>query len=329
MQNVTTMKMLRGLLAAALAALMAANAGAQAYPNRSITLIYPFAAGSTTDAAWRTIAQEASKQIGQPIVFENRAGAGGKIGLEATIKAGKDGYTLGIMNNGLSVFLPQIDPTFRLEPVRDYTPIVFGNESYLVWVASTSAPFRDIKGLIAYAKANPGKLNFATAGVGTGAHLGLEMFKSMAGLDITAVHYKGESPAVTALLTGEAQLALPAAGAKSNIDSGKLIALATSGNQRWRMFPNLPTMGEAAGLPQYSMSFSLGVIGPSELPPEIVARVNRAFNAALNAAEVRARLESAGWTVKGGTPEQFLAVIRAEQELYRPIIRAANIKPDQ
>jgi len=308
--------------------LTGSSAYAQSYPNRPITLIYPYPAGSTTDAAWRTIALEAGKHFGQSIVFENRAGAGGRIGLDAVRRAPKDGYTLGIMNNGLSVFLPQINPSFVLEPHKDYSPIVFGNESYLVWVSSTSAPFRNVKELIAYAKANPGKLNFASAGVGTGSHLGMEMFKSMAGVDITAVHYKGEAPAVTALMTGEAHLALPAAGARSFVESGKIVALATSGRQRWSVFPNLPTIAEAGGLTRYAMSFSLGVIGPADLPPEVIARANAAFNAALNSSEVRTRLESAGWVIKGGTPGQFVEAIRAEQELYRPIIRAANIKLD-
>jgi tripartite-type tricarboxylate transporter receptor subunit TctC len=319
----------KALLGAALLSLVASNAAAQAYPSRQITLIYPYAPGSAADAAWRTVTQEAGKQIGQSIIFENRPGAGGRIGLEAGIKGAKDGYTLGIANNALLIVLPEIDQTLKVEPGKDFTPIVLGNETFLVVASPSSVPFKDVRGLIAYAKANPGKLNGATSGAGSGGHLGLEMLKTMAGIDIVAVHYKGEAPAVTALVAGEVQIFLSAAAAKPHMESGKLIGYATTGRQRWSLFPNLPTVAESSTLKDFNVASWLGVIGPSDLPREVVAKVNQAFNASLNNTEVREKLAAAGWAVKGGTPEQFTSLIRADRELLRPVIKAANIKLDQ
>lgn len=312
--------------ALALCATMSSPVFAQSYPTRPITLVYPYPAGSTTDSAWRVIAQETSKQLGQPIVFENRAGASGKIGLAAvTASAARDGYLLGIINNTLSVLLPLMDPGFRAEAGKDFTPISLAIETYAALVANPGVPFRDIEGLVKYAKANPGKLNFGSAGSGTPSHLNVELLKRGAGIDVVHVPYKGEAPALNDLLGGQVQAYFGVGILKPHVEARKLIGLATTGPERWALFPNLPTFREA-GYPGVLAASWLGLIGPSGLPRDVVARANRALSSALQEPEVRRKLAEQGWVTRPSTPEEFEARIKSDVERWTPIIRSANIK---
>ena len=319
-------------IAAAIGLLCAAaylpSAMGQAYPSRPLTFVYPYPAGSSSDTAWRTISQDLSKKLGQPVIHENKVGAGGRVGLDFVIKSAPDGYTLGMINNVLSVWQPLMDPRFNIEPGKDYTPIVHAIETPLMLAAKINAPFRDLKSLIAYAKANPGKLNAGSSGPGSGAHLGLALLNYQAGIDVTHVPYKGAAPALTSLLAGETDLFFADAGAKPHIDAGKLMAIAVGSGQRWSLVPGVPTLDEA-GLPGFRNTSWTSVGGPAGIPADVVSRLNRAFNDVLTTPEVRAKLEAAGWAIKGGTQQEFIAVIRGDTELYRPVIRAANIKLDQ
>jgi len=307
--------------------LAAVHAGAQSYPTRPVTLINPYAAGGITDVAFRTIAAEAAKSLGQTILVENRTGAGGKVGANAIVAAPKDGYTAGIFNSGIGTNLPLMDPTFKMEPVRDYVPITRAIETYVVLVASPSAPYRDVKGLIDFARANPGKLDVGSAGVGTTGHLSLALLNSLAKLNLIHVPYKGETPMLTDVMGGQIPLGFISATVKPNVDAGKVIGIAVSGAQRWSVFPNLPSFQET-GLNGFAASAWQGIVGPVGIPAEAVSRINRVIGTALQDAAVRKRLDELGLVVGASTPEEFVTFIRKDLELWGPIVRAANIKLD-
>lgn len=315
-----------GLIAIVAAAAPFQASFAQAFPNRPITLIYPYPAGSTTDNAWRLIAQEASRTLGQNVVVENRAGASGRIGLDAVSRAAnKEGYTIGVINNTLSVLLPLMDATFKVEPGKDYTPVTGAIETYAVLVANPSVPFKDLAGLISYAKDNPGKLNIASAGTGTPSHLAGELLARSAGIRLTHIPYKGEAPALADLLGGQVQLYFGVGILKPHVEAGRLIGIATTGPQRWNSFPNLPSFTEA-GFPGVLTASWLGVIGPPGMAEESVNQLNRAFGTALRNPELRKKLEEQGWVLQPSTPQEFAARIGTDVERWTPIIRAANIK---
>jgi tripartite-type tricarboxylate transporter receptor subunit TctC len=318
-----------GAAGAALCGLLfSAIAAAQAYPARAITFVYPYPPGSASDNAFRSIVQEASKRIGQPLVYENRSGAGGRIGLDAVLKAPADGYTIGMFNNVLGVSQPLIDPRLQIEPVKDYTPIVLAVESYLLMVIRSGEPYRDLKGLLDYAKGNPGKLNMSTPATGSGAHLVLALLTARTGVNIVNIPYKGTAPATQAILSGEVNLTLTDSTVKPFVDNGRLLAIATTGAQRWASFPNVQTF-EEQGLKGVAYSSWSGVVGPPGMPRPVMDRLNRAFVEALGTAEVRGRLEVAGLAARGGTPEDLGALIKAELAQWRPVIAAAGIKADQ
>ena len=323
-----TLARCRKFLGALLFAAFGTGAQAQGFPNHPITFIYPYPPGSNSDTAWRIITQELSRRLNVPVVFENRAGGGGRVGMEAIMKAPPDGYLFGMTNNVMIVWQPLMEAKFDIQPGRDYTPIAHGIETPLVLAASGNAPFRDLKGLIAYARANPGKLNAASSGPGSGAHLGIALLNYKAGINITHVPYKGAAPALTGLVAGEADLLFTDAGAKPYLDSGRMIGIAVGSEQRWALMPKVPTLSEA-GVPGFRNTSWTSVSGPPHLPADVVSRLNRALNESMNTGDVKQKLEDAGWAIKGGTPEEFTAIIKADTELYRPVIRAANIRMDQ
>ena len=303
------------------------GAMAQTYPMRPLAFVYPYPPGSATEVAFRAIVQDAAKRLGQPIVFENRSGAVGRIGFEHVLRSPADGYTIGLLNNVLGVSLPLIDAKTFVEPGRDYTPIALAVESYLLLVARAGEPYRDVRGLVDYARSHPGKLNMATPGTGTGAHLVLALLGARAGANIAHIPYKGTAPATLAILSGEVNLTLTDTSVRAHVESGKLIALATTGMQRWASFPNVPTFDEQ-GLKGVSYGAWSGVIGPPGLPAPIAERLHRAFVDALSSPDVRARLEAAGLVARGGAPEEWAAQIRSELASWRPIVQGANIKPE-
>lgn len=308
--------------------MVAAHAGAQTFPERAITFIYPYPPGSASDNAYRSIMLETSRRLGQPIVYENRPGATGRIGVDLVQRAATDGYTIGMLNNVLGVSLPLIDPKTAIEPVKDYTPIVLAVESYLLMVARAGEPYRDLQGVLDFAKANPGKLNMSTPGSATGAHLVLALLSARSGVNIAHIPYKGTAPATQAILAGEVNLTVTDTTVKPHVESGKLLALATTGARRWASFPNVPTF-EEQGLKGVTYSSWSGIIGPPGMPRPIVLRLNRAFIEALNSTEVKSKLEIAGLTARGGAPEDWGTLVKADMAQWRPVIMGANIKLDQ
>lgn len=316
---------LRVSMALALSLGVAGHVAAQAYPNRPITFVYPYPAGAGLDIALRTASAEASKRLGQPIVVVSRPGAGGRVGFESLIRSPNDGYTIGAATNAIAVYQPLIDEKLYVEAGKDYTAISLAIETPLVLVTGANAPYRDVRGLIEYAKANPGKLNGGSSGVGTGSHLGVEMINVMAGVKIVHIPFNGATPVLLATMAGEVGMVFSSAEVKPHVASGRLIALATSGSRRWHEFPNLPTMSEA-GLTGFVNGSWTGIVAPPGVPREMVARLNQAYTEALRTPDVKEKLEAAGWVVLAGSPEDFAALARNDMDRFRPIIKAANLK---
>lgn len=321
---------IRMLCALCVCLLAASGAAAQGYPNRPIRMIYPFAAGSGADAAWRLLAQEASKRLDQPIVFMNQPGANGRLALDTVRRSEPNGYTLGIFTNGMLVVAPLIDPkNLGIEPDKDYVPVMVAIDTPLVLVATAKAPFSDLAGMIAYAKAHPGKLTIGSAGSGSGSHLGIAMFGNKAGIDLLHVPYKGSGPALSALLAGDIDAVFSDVGIKTYIESGKAKGIAVSGTQRSAEIPNLPTLVEG-GVSGAVYTTWMGVLAPTGTPQAVIQALNKAFAGALANPEVRSKLQSAGWSLKGdgGSSEQAVQLIKRNLEVYRPIVEAARMTFD-
>ena len=315
------------LLGAILLGGLSFGAQGQTFPTGPIKLIYPFSAGSAFDTASRMLAAEASKPLGQPMVVENRPGAAGRLGLAAMGQTPGDAHTLAVVVNNILVILPLADPGFKFQEEKDYKLVTLALESFGVLVGRPSLPYRDVRGLIAYARENRGKVNFASSGTGSAGHLVMELLQSVAGISVTHIPYKGETPVFADLMGGQVDLFFTVAGAKPHVDSGKLVALATTGPKRWGLFPNLPTMVES-GLPGVIYAPWLGIAAPGGTASAVVARLNGAFRSALQNQEVRQKLGAMGFEFVGGTPEEFSARVSADRALWGPVIKKAGIKFD-
>jgi tripartite-type tricarboxylate transporter receptor subunit TctC len=313
-------------LAAGAAALpvLSRPANAQAYPTQPVRIIVGFAAGSGSDILARLMAQWLTERLGQPIVIENRAGAGGNVGTEAVVKAAPDGYTLlkvvpaNTVNDTLYDKLP-----FNF--IRDIAPVAGMVRVPYVLVVNQSLPVTTVPEFIAYAKANPGKLNFASAGVGTGIHMSGELFKIMAGVNMTHVPYRGAGNAMTDLIGGQVQLMFDTTQASiPHIKAGKVRALAVSTAARSELLPDLPTIGDfVAG---YEASGSFGFGAPRNTPAEIVGRLNREINAVLVEPKAKARIAELGGEPLIGSPAAYGRMLAEESEKWGKVVRAANIK---
>jgi tripartite-type tricarboxylate transporter receptor subunit TctC len=313
-------------LAAGAAALpvLSQAANAQAYPTQPVRIIVGFAAGSGSDILARLMAQWLTERLGQPIVIENRAGAGGNVGTEAVVKAPPDGYTLlkvvpaNTVNDTLYDKLP-----FNF--IRDIAPVAGMVRVPYVLVVNQSVPVTTVPEFIAYAKANPGKLNFASAGVGTGIHMSGELFKIMAGVNMTHVPYRGAGNAMTDLIGGQVQLMFDTTQASiPHIKAGKVRALAVTTAARSELLPDLPTIGDfVAG---YEASGSFGFGAPRNTPAEIVGRLNREINAVLVEPKAKARIAELGGEPLIGSPAAYGRMLAEESEKWGKVVRAANIK---
>jgi tripartite-type tricarboxylate transporter receptor subunit TctC len=315
-------------LAAGAAALPALSrvAGAQAYPARPIRLLVGFAPGGGTDVMARLIQQSLSEKLGQQVVVENRPGAGTNIATEAVVHAAPDGYTLlaaSLPNAGNATLYSDLKFNF----IRDTVPVAGIALDPFVLEVTPSLPVKTIPELIAYAKANPGKVNYGSGGIGSGNQLTAEMFKSMAGIDLVHVPYRGAGPAMVDLMGGQVQVMLNTMGASlQHVRAGKLRALAVATKARQAALPDVPTVGEF--LPGYEASFWTGVAAPKGTPAAIVDKVNQAVNAALDEANAKARLAEWGATALTGSPAEFGKFVADETEKWGKVIRAANIKAE-
>lgn len=292
---------------------------------RPTTLLQPYTAGGITDVTIRIVAREAEKILGHPIVVENRPGAGGKIALDATMRAAPDGYTVGMVNTSIAANLPLLDLSFKFDPQKDYTPIAMIAETYLLLAAHPSVPYRDMAGLLAYAAANPGKVNMASSGPGSAGHLTIELIKSVSKMNATHIPYKGEAPALNDLLGGQVPLMITSGSAKQHIDSGKLVGIAVTSPIKWDFFGNLPTLKDTLGAQVVTSSW-MGVVGPPNMPPEVTMRLNRAFLGAMDSPTVQKQLADLGVVVRKASPQEFGTFIRSELDRWGVIVKAGNIK---
>src|SRR5882672_2518354 len=315
--------MKRLLLAALFAPLMA---GAQSWPAKPLRYIVPFPPGAFNDTLARTLAAELPKALGQPVVVDNRPGGNTLIGTELAAKSPADGYTLFGAALPFSVIQSLYKTSFDV--TRDFAPITLAGVTPNLLVANVAMPFNDVKGLIAYAKANPGSLNYATAGNGSSNHLSFELFKMMTGTRITHVPYKGSAPAVTDLIAGQVQVMFDnTPNVLPHVKAGKIKALAVSSKSRTSQAPELPTVDEA-GVPGYDVGVWFGVLTVSGTPREIVQRPNTEMVKVLTSAEVKERFGRLGVDVVAGSPEHFSQFLTGEVARWAKVVQDANIKAD-
>lgn len=308
--------------------MLSTNVWAQAYPTKPIRLIVPFSPGGGTDLFGRITAARLTQALGQQVVVENRAGAGGNIGMEIAAKSDPDGYTLLLGHTGTLAINPALYAKIPYDPVRDFSPVSLVAYSPLVLVTHPSLPARTVKELIALAKSKRGQINYASGGSGTGTHLSAELFKSMAGVDIVHVPYKGSGPAVIALLSGEISILFtPVAAAAAHTKGGRLRALGVTGAVRSIALPDVPTIAEA-GLPGYESSLRYGVLTPAGAPQNVINTLNQAINRSMGSAEVREQLASDGAEPLVSTPNEFRTLIQSEIKKWAAVVKASGARVD-
>ncbi len=301
------------------------RAGAQTYPSRPVRLVAATGPGSAPDILARLIGQSLSERLGQPVVVENRPGAGSNIGTETVVRAPADGYTLLLIQPAAAVNATLYEK-LSFDFLRDIAPVASISRVRLVMLVNPSVSAKTVPELIAYAKANPGKLSMASPGVGTLPHIAGELFKMMAGIDMVHVPYKGAGPAMTDLLSGQVQVMFVGTPESiAHIKSGKVRALAVTTETRSELLPDVPPMTDA--LPGFEASAWFGIGAPRNTPPEIVDRLNKTINAGLADANLKARLAELGGAVFAGSPADFGKFLADETEKWGKVVRAANIKP--
>jgi tripartite-type tricarboxylate transporter receptor subunit TctC len=301
-------------------------ASAESYPSRPVHIIVGFPPGGATDINARLIGQWLSERLGQPFIIENRPGAGSNIGTELVVHAAPDGYTV-LLAGPPTAINATLYEKLNFNFIRDIAPIASIVREPLIMVVNPSVPAKTVPEFIAYAKANPGKINMASAGNGSVVHIAGELFKMMAGVDMVHVPYKGGGPGVTDLLGGQVQVMF--ATAPSSIEfvkAGKLRALAVTTATRLAALPDIATVGEF--VPGYEASGFYGLGAPTNTPLEIIDKLNKEINASLADPKMRARIAETGGTVLAGSPAEFEKLIAEETDKWGKVIRAANIKPD-
>ena len=285
---------------------------AQAYPSKPVTIVVPFAAGGTTDILARIIGQALTTELGQSVIVDNRAGAGGNIGGAMAAKAPADGYTLFMGTVGTHAINASLYKKMPFDPIKDFAPLTRVANVPNLLVANPAQPYKTVKELIAYAKANPGKVNFGSSGNGSSIHLSGELFKSLAKVDMVHVPYKGSAPAVTDLLGNQIGIMFDnMPSAIQHVRSGKLVPIAVTTAKRSPELPNVPTIAEA-GVAGYEATSWFGMFAPAGTPAPVLAKLNTALVKVLNQAEVKKKINEQGAETTSETPEQFAAFIQAE-----------------
>jgi tripartite-type tricarboxylate transporter receptor subunit TctC len=313
------------IVAIAMSVPFATNALAQAFPNKSLRFIVPFAPGGSTDIFARLIGERLSAALGQPVVIENRGGAGGNIGAEAVAKSSPDGYTLLMATTGVMAINNALYRNMSFDAAKDLEPVILVASITNALIVPADSQLKNVGELIAAAKAAPGKLTFASSGAGASTHMSAELFKLMAGVDLLHVPYKGSGQAMPDVISGRVSLMFEnMPGAVSYIKGGKLRVLAVTGLKRSPVMPQVPTVAES-GVPAYeSLSWS-GIAVAAGTPREVIARLNREINTILAAPEMRQKLADQGADAMGGTPEAFAEHIKSEREKWSRVIRTAGI----
>jgi tripartite-type tricarboxylate transporter receptor subunit TctC len=299
---------------------------AQAYPTRPVRIIVAVPPGGPIDMSARLIGQWLSERLGQPIIIENRAGAAGNIGTEAVVRAPADGYTL-LLAFAASAINAALFDNLNYNFIRDIAPVASVNHIPLILEAHPAFPVRTVGEFIAYAKANPGKVNIATPGTGTAPHVAAELFRMMTGVDIVTVRYRGTAPALIDLISGQVQVMFDAVPTSiEHIRANRLRALAVATKTRLEVLPDVPTVADS--VPGYEAAGWCGLCAPRNTPRDIVDMLNKEVNAALADPRIKARLDDLGATPFAGSPSAFAAFIAAETEKWSKVIKFANIKPE-
>ena len=307
--------------------LAAASAFAQGYPARPIRMLVPFSAGGNVDIVARVVGAKLAADLRQPFVVENKAGAGGTIGVATLAKSPGDGYTLMMMNQALA-FSASLYSDLPYDTLRDLAPIAYVGATPNALVVTNSLPVKTVQEFLAYARANPGRIAYGSAGIGGATHLAVELLQSLTGTKLTHVPYKGAGPALTDLISGQIQAMLvPMPAVMPYVKGGKLRALATSGASRSPALPGLPTIAEA-GVPGYEYTTWFGMFGPGTLPKPLVARLNTAVNKALADAELGEKLAQQGLEVRAMTSGQFTEIVRADVTRWGKIIRDLGVRAE-
>lgn len=326
------MTMIRSLaagLSLALAANLAhAQTAANTWPTRPLRLIVTFPPGGSSDTAARIVVPELAKRLGQPVVVDNRPGAGGGLGLDLVAKVPADGYTIVLASAGALTINPTLYPNLPYNPAHDFAPITLFGTSPFVLVATPGLPANNAKEVVALAKAQVGKLSYASGGSGTAMHLSGELFKAMTGSFILHVPYRGSAPAVLAVMSGETSLAIADIGSiQPQLKSGRLKVIGVMSKERSTLAPNMPTLAES-GIPGYESSGWFAILAPAGTPPGIVARLNTEITTVLRLPEIRERFSSAGLEPLTSTPEQLVQLIKTETVKWARVIKASGAKVD-
>jgi tripartite-type tricarboxylate transporter receptor subunit TctC len=317
------------LFAAALLAALAAGdpATAQTYPDRTVRIIVPTAPGGSIDTTTRVVAEKLSSKWAKPVIIENKPGAAMRIGADAAAKSPPDGYTLLVAHDGTMAMNPVVYPDLPYKPQTDFVPLALMTAIPGVAMVNNAVPAKSIKELIAHAKANPGKLNHASGGTAT--LLWLELFKAMAGVDITSVPFRGGAPAVTGVMAGQVELIFAdIATGNAGMNSGKLRALAVTPRKRVKTLPDIPTIDES-GVPGYDVATWIGAFAPKGTPPAIVSKIEADIKEALAMPDVRARLEAIGMELRSGTAAEMRSVLDQDIGKWGKLVREKNIKIGQ
>jgi tripartite-type tricarboxylate transporter receptor subunit TctC len=317
--------------AMAVAILLAGATGsplsAQTYPSRPVRFILPFPPGGPTDILGRLVGQKLAERLGQPVVPENKPGAGANIGLEIGAKARPDGYTITLASPSLSIS-PTLYKKLNYDSVKDFAPIGLVAEIPNVLLVRPDLPIKSLKDLIEYAKANPGKLNFGSGGIGTSNHLASELFKTLAKVSIVHIPYKGSNQAMIAMMGGEVgMVVIGLPPSQAQIQAGKVRALAVLSEQRLPSFPNIPTSKEA-GMDNFEVTTWYGLLAPAGTPRDIVARLNAEWVKIAAMPDTREKMQSAGFEPMSSTPEQFGEFVKTEIVRWGKVIRDANLSID-
>jgi len=298
------------------------------FPSKAITWICPYAAGGNADSRSRQVAKAMTTVLGQPIIIDNKAGAGGNIGTEAIARGKPDGYTLGMGNFAPLAVNQALFKKLNFDPQNDLTPICLIERGPLILMVRNDSPFKTVKDIVAAAKAAPGKLSYASGGIGGSHHLSGALFENSAGIDMIHAPYKSGSAGATDLMGGQVNMmfeqmytAMPA------IKAGRLRALAITSKNRSPLAPDIPTMGEQ-GFPAVEVMNWQGLIGPKGMSPELIKQLNAACNKALQDPDVKEKILSQGNELGGGTPEQFAALIKSEAPRWAKVVRDAKIEPE-
>jgi tripartite-type tricarboxylate transporter receptor subunit TctC len=323
----STLRRLFAFAALVFCVLSSAPARADDYPSRPVRVIVPFSPGGAVDGPMRLIAQELSKRLGQSVVVENRPGAGATIGTEAVAKAPADGYTL-LLASQTNAISATLYPKLSFDPIEDFAPITLIGREPGVVVVHPSLPVKNLQELIAYVKAHPGQVDYASSGNGSGQHLFAALLCSLTGMKMNHIPYRGSGQATTDLLGGQVQIAIPGmAGMLGHIKSGKLRALAVTGATRAPQLPDVPTMSEA-GVPGYEAYVWMGLLAPKGTPPAVIDRLQREVVMALATPEVRNYMAGASIESVGSTPTEFDRFFRAEKNQWAKIVRETGAKVD-